>query len=267
MNEARFALLGACAYGCMAAMSLLTSALVLIAIAYFCGSLPFGYWAGKWKGIDIRKHGSGNIGLQSRHDPGAGKEDRAFPLHPGHSPGAMLPVLAEWWMGRSGAGENTAAVVAVCCAAAAVLGHMFTFWLGFKGGKGVATTAGVMLGLAPCVTVGGPAGLAHRLLCLAYCGLGVHGGSHRHSCGHDGHHDVSASVELRAVGPRPGHRHAGHRAAPFQHREAAGWNGKGLRRRSNAPCPCIHAPIRLTEVHSALARLLLSSYSSSPNLF
>ena len=43
-------------------MTFVLTALVLIFIAYVCGSLPFGYWAGRMKGVDIRKHGSGNIG-------------------------------------------------------------------------------------------------------------------------------------------------------------------------------------------------------------
>jgi acyl phosphate:glycerol-3-phosphate acyltransferase len=132
----------------MPIMSLLTSALVLIAIAYVCGSLPFGYWVAKMKGIDIRKHGSGNIGATNVIRV-LGKKT-GIPVFALDVLKGLLPtMLAEWWMARNGAGENTAAFVAVCCAAAAVLGHMFTFWLGFKGGKGVATTAGVMLGLAP----------------------------------------------------------------------------------------------------------------------
>ena len=43
-------------------MTFWPTALILILIAYVCGSLPFGYWAGKLKGIDIREHGSKNIG-------------------------------------------------------------------------------------------------------------------------------------------------------------------------------------------------------------
>lgn len=129
-------------------MSLLPTALVLIAIAYSCGSLPFGYWAGRLKGIDIRKHGSGNIGATNVIrvlGKGTGVPVFALDMLKG-----LVPVaFAEWWMKRCGAEENAASLVAVCCAAAAVLGHMFTFWLGFKGGKGVATSAGALLGLAP----------------------------------------------------------------------------------------------------------------------
>jgi len=129
-------------------VSLLPTALLLIAIAYFCGSLPFGYWAGRLRGVDIRKHGSGNIGATNVLRV-LGKKT-GIPVFALDMLKGLAPVaFAEWWMKRCGAEENAASLVAVCCAAAAVLGHMFTFWLDFKGGKGVATSAGALLGLAP----------------------------------------------------------------------------------------------------------------------
>ncbi len=127
---------------------LLPTALLLISFAYLCGSLPFGYWAGRYKGIDIRKHGSGNIGATNViRVLGKGIGIPIFILD--MLKGFLPVVMAEWWMRHGGADPNTASLVAVLCAAAAVLGHMFTFWLGFKGGKGVATSAGVLLGLEP----------------------------------------------------------------------------------------------------------------------
>jgi len=128
-------------------MTFVPAALVLILIAYVCGSLPFGYWAGKLKGIDIRKHGSGNIGATNVIRV-MGKKIGVPVFILDMLKGLAPTMLAEWWMRRSGAGDNVATLVAVLCGAASVLGHMFTFWLGFKGGKGVATSAGVLLGLA-----------------------------------------------------------------------------------------------------------------------
>lgn len=128
-------------------MTFVPAALVLIFIAYVCGSLPFGYWAGKLKGIDIRKHGSGNIGATNVIRV-MGKKIGVPVFILDMLKGLAPTMLAEWWMRRSGAGDNVATLVAVLCGAASVLGHMFTFWLGFKGGKGVATSAGVLLGLA-----------------------------------------------------------------------------------------------------------------------
>ena len=128
-------------------MTFVPAALVLILIAYVCGSLPFGYWAGKLKGIDIRKHGSGNIGATNVIRV-MGKKIGVPVFILDMLKGLAPTMVAEWWMRRSGAGDNVATLVAVLCGAASVLGHMFTFWLGFKGGKGVATSAGVLLGLA-----------------------------------------------------------------------------------------------------------------------
>ncbi len=124
------------------------SAILLIAFAYLCGSLPFGYWAGLMKGMDIRQHGSGNIGATNViRVLGKGIGIPVFILD--MLKGLVPVAFAEWWMNHQGASPGAATVIAVCCAAACVLGHMFTFWLGFKGGKGVATSAGALIGLAP----------------------------------------------------------------------------------------------------------------------
>jgi acyl phosphate:glycerol-3-phosphate acyltransferase len=131
---------------------MLIPALCLILFAWFCGSLPFGYWAGRLKGIDIRQHGSGNIGATNvLRVMGKKVGIPCFLLD--MAKGALPTFLASWWMQRIGAGPNTATLVAVLAAAAAVLGHSFTFWLGFKGGKGVATSAGALVGLAPWALV------------------------------------------------------------------------------------------------------------------
>lgn len=130
-------------------MTFWPTALILILIAYVCGSLPFGYWAGKLKGIDIREHGSKNIGATNVVRV-MGKKV-GIPVFILDMLKGMLPTLlaTSWMEHRLGADANTATLVGVCCAAASVIGHMFTFWLGFKGGKGVATSAGGLLGLAP----------------------------------------------------------------------------------------------------------------------
>lgn len=127
---------------------MLLTTLGLVAFAYFCGALPFGYWAGKLNGIDIRQHGSKNIGATNVVRV-LGKKVGIPVFILDILKGALPTMLAEWWMNRSGADASTATLVAVFCAAAAVLGHTYTFWLGFKGGKGVATTAGSLLGLSP----------------------------------------------------------------------------------------------------------------------
>ncbi|HSJ01078.1 MAG: glycerol-3-phosphate 1-O-acyltransferase PlsY [Verrucomicrobium sp.] len=129
-------------------MNIWVAAFLAIALAYFCGSLPFGYWAGLLRGVDIRKHGSGNIGATNVIRV-LGKKT-GIPVFILDMLKGLLPTLyAQWWLSSLGAGPTFITTVAVICAAASVIGHSFTFWLGFKGGKGVATSAGAFLGLAP----------------------------------------------------------------------------------------------------------------------
>ena len=109
-----------------------------LAAAYVVGATPFGYLAGKWKGMDIRDHGSGNIGATNVIrvlGKGIGIPVFLLDLLKG-----LLPVLAVRGM-HWGQGCEIAAALG------AVLGHNFTFWLGYKGGKGVATSAGALFGL------------------------------------------------------------------------------------------------------------------------
>ncbi len=109
-------------------------------IGYVIGATPFGFLAGKLKGIDIREHGSGNIGatnvLRVLGKP-IGLTVFACDVLKGIVPVVIALLLT----------EDT--VFAIFTAIATILGHNFTFWLGFKGGKGIATTAGAMLPLIP----------------------------------------------------------------------------------------------------------------------
>lgn len=115
---------------------------------YLLGAIPFGYLAGRLKGVDIRQHGSGNIGATNAIrvlGKGVGIPVFILDLVKG-----WLPVwLAKLWLSSAGVEGAMLTTVAVGTGLAAVLGHMFTFWLAFKGGKGVATTAGVLIGVAP----------------------------------------------------------------------------------------------------------------------
>lgn len=125
--------------------------LVLMLLAYVAGATPFGFLAGRARGIDIRQHGSGNIGATNVVRV-LGKRI-GLPVFVLDVLKGLLPVLlATWWSERSPAfiGHPIKAQLAeVLTGLAVVVGHTATFWLGFKGGKGVATSAGVMLGLAP----------------------------------------------------------------------------------------------------------------------
>jgi glycerol-3-phosphate acyltransferase PlsY len=108
--------------------------------AYVAGATPFGYLAGKLKGIDLRQHGSGNIGATNALRV-LGKPIGITVLVLDMLKG-LLPVLLAMKVGDQ-------AAIHVATALAAILGHNYTFWLGFKGGKGIATTAGAILPLMP----------------------------------------------------------------------------------------------------------------------
>jgi glycerol-3-phosphate acyltransferase PlsY len=116
-----------------------TDTLLAAGAAFLSGSVPFGYFAGKLRGIDIRQHGSGNIGATNViRVLGKGVGIPVFALD-------LLKGLVPCLVVKAGGAESAVLVLTGLCA---ILGHMFTPWLGFKGGKGVATAAGVLVGIA-----------------------------------------------------------------------------------------------------------------------
>lgn len=127
-------------------MSVGAMLLVLVG-AYLFGSLPTGYLVARAKGIDIRAHGSGNIGATNVFRI-LGKAAGTLVLLTDALKGALavliLPALASRWL--PGTDFITLRLLA---ALGAVLGHNYTCWLRFKGGKGIATSAGVLAALVP----------------------------------------------------------------------------------------------------------------------
>jgi len=121
-------------------------------IAYLCGSIPFGLLVGKLKGIDIRQHGSGNIGATNvGRVLGRNWGFLVFFLDMGKG---FLPVLffgrmAGDWIAPGTPGRSSIYLMWGGVAAACILGHLFPVFLRFKGGKGVATSLGAMLGIYP----------------------------------------------------------------------------------------------------------------------
>jgi glycerol-3-phosphate acyltransferase PlsY len=114
-----------------------------VAIAYLAGSVPFGLLIARLKGnVDLRRVGSGNIGATNVLRA-VGKGAAALTLVGDIGKGAAAVVLAR------GLGASSWVLAAV--ALAAVLGHLFPIFLGFRGGKGVATTLGVVLAAMPAV--------------------------------------------------------------------------------------------------------------------
>ena len=117
-----------------------------IAGCYLCGSIPFGLIIGKINKIDIRDHGSGNIGATNvlrTLGKKWGYTCFALDLLKGLLPVLGCQLLAE----KNGfaSAEYIPAIAIVCT----VLGHVFSIFLKFKGGKGIATSAGAILAIAP----------------------------------------------------------------------------------------------------------------------
>jgi glycerol-3-phosphate acyltransferase PlsY len=133
-----------------------TQLLILIPISYLIGSIPFGLLVGLARGIDVRKAGSGNIGA-SNVGRLLGKKAYATVLLLDMGKG-MAPVLIATVVTagavKSG-GTFLLFLLWVAVGFAAIVGHMFSVFLKFTGGKGVATSAGVMLGLWPYYTFPG----------------------------------------------------------------------------------------------------------------
>src|ERR1041385_1620144 len=129
---------------------------VLLVGSYLLGSIPFGYLAGRLTGTDIRHVGSGNVGatnvvrvLGKKYGypvfvldvlKGLGAVKISMLMAPGRPP--------DW---------NSPEMFGIFAAISSVLGHLYPPWLKFKGGKGVATSAGALLALTPVATLIGAA--------------------------------------------------------------------------------------------------------------
>ena len=124
-----------------------TTNILLLTLAYLIGALPFSILAGKLlKGIDIREHGSGNAGATNTFRV-LGKKAGIPVLFLDVLKGFLAVSLAHY----SEFGSDTEMFINISLAygVAAVLGHVFPVYVGFRGGKGVATLLGLMIGAFP----------------------------------------------------------------------------------------------------------------------
>jgi glycerol-3-phosphate acyltransferase PlsY len=129
-------------------------ALLALPIAYLIGSIPFGYLIVKTtRGADIRQTGSGGTGATnvSRR---AGKAAGIVTLLLDALKGALAVFAAAKWCDLFASNWLIAGLIVLAAGVAAIVGHIFPVWLGFRGGKGVATGAGVFLVLAPLAVLG-----------------------------------------------------------------------------------------------------------------
>ena len=116
--------------------------------AYLFGSIPSGYLAGRLSGVDVRQHGSGNIGATNVLRV-LGKTWGFAVFFADALKGFVAARIAMVLASRNPAAAEYIEFYAIVAAAACVAGHSFPVWLRFKGGKGVATSAGSLAGVTP----------------------------------------------------------------------------------------------------------------------
>lgn len=126
--------------------------LLLAVTGYFVGSCPNGFTVARMFGIDIRQHGSGNIGATNVLRV-LGKRWGYFVFTVDSLKGLLAVWLALKMASLVSANSEYRELVGIVAGLSCVIGHTFPVWLGFRGGKGVATSAGVLLGLMPLATI------------------------------------------------------------------------------------------------------------------
>jgi acyl phosphate:glycerol-3-phosphate acyltransferase len=125
--------------------------ILTVLIAYLLGSIPTGFLVAKARGVDIRTMGSGNIGATNVFRI-LGKAAGVFVLVVDAAKGwlavfVVAKLVSGWFYPE--AGSPAMEWFRLCAGVAAILGHNYTCWLHFKGGKGIATSAGVLVALVP----------------------------------------------------------------------------------------------------------------------
>jgi glycerol-3-phosphate acyltransferase PlsY len=137
----------------------------MIVASYFLGAIANGLVLARLKGIDLRHTGSGNIGATNVYRcVGKGWGIAAFVLDAlkGFVPTFVFPRLM----------DNAPGWLGLACGVAAVSGHNWPVWLRFKGGKGVSTSAGMLLGIAPAAVGIGFAVFAVAVAVTRYVSVG-----------------------------------------------------------------------------------------------
>lgn len=124
----------------------MATVVILLLAAYFTGAIPTSYIVGRLRGIDLRQHGSGNLGATNAY--------RVLGWRAA-SPVVIVDIFKGWFPTHffTRWDHSAIALLALAYGAAAILGHVFSVYVGFKGGKGVATSAGVLLALAPAAVL------------------------------------------------------------------------------------------------------------------
>ncbi len=139
------------------------SYVVVAVLGYLLGGIPTAYIVGRLRGVDIRRRGSGNVGGTNALRVLGWKVGVAV-----MAVDAAKGYLAAGWLPRLPLPGGDPVYLGLCAGGAAVLGHVFSPYLGFRGGKGVAAGAGMLLALAPL-----PVAIAAGVFFLVVFGTGI----------------------------------------------------------------------------------------------
>ena len=138
-------------------LSLIKLLALLLIPAYFLGSVPFGLLLARLRGVDIREHGSRNIGATNVWrvlGPKWGSATFFLDAAKGFLAVRLAQYIAAQVPAPPEMSEQYMAYAGVFAALACIVGHSFPIWLKFKGGKGVATSLGILVSLMPPVATG-----------------------------------------------------------------------------------------------------------------
>jgi len=123
--------------------------LINVLIAYFIGSIPTAFWVGNYfHGIDIREHGSKNAGATNTFRV-LGKKSGWIVLTVDVLKGLVAATLPYWFQSQLVGFKDELLIMQLSTSFSAVFGHVFPIFAGFRGGKGVATSLGIVIGLNP----------------------------------------------------------------------------------------------------------------------
>ena len=126
----------------------LPAAALIFVSAYFLGSIPFGHLIARSRGIDIRAHGSRNIGATNVWRV-LGRKWGLMTFFADVAKGFFAVILAFFLAGAFPGAFRDAGFAGIIGAIGCIIGHNFPIWLKFRGGKGVATSLGVIIGMMP----------------------------------------------------------------------------------------------------------------------
>lgn len=126
--------------------------LLVLATSYLLGTFPSGRLAGMAAGVDVRKRGSGNVGATNVLRV-LGKPYGLAVFAADALKGFAAVRLALFIIGRTGIPRHQVESIAILAAITCIAGHTFPVWFRFKGGKGVATSAGAIFGLIPLAAI------------------------------------------------------------------------------------------------------------------